>query len=188
MKKTLQVLVACSAAVFGLFSCSGGSDNNDESRGVMTMQQFYSGSRQFTLNGATQLKIYATNPQAGGAHTDTRSDAEGMFVHAVGSYKASLVYIILTQADNGLPQQAALQITFENATLAQINDNEDLISDLGLGLDGELELLQSPITILLDYTNSRAYCQFQIIQDGEEAEEPEIREMNYNLLIQPVGA
>lgn len=193
MKKALSLLIACTATFSCLVSCSGGGDDASATRGIMTMQQFYSGSRQFTLNGATQLKIYATNPQSGGSHTDTRSDAEGQFVHAVGRYPVSLVYTILQQTDEGLPQYAALEITFEDTTLAQLNENQDLLSDLGLGNDGALQIMQAPIVIVLDYTTGTAYCQFEITDEGEDGgeegdQENDVRELLFNLLIQPVGA
>lgn len=190
MKKILGMIVACAAATVGLLSCSGGSDNNV--RGVMTMQQFYSGSRQFTFNGATQLKIYATGPVAGGSHKEERSDAEGIFAHAAGFYSANLVYTITAKADDGTPSTATLDITFTRETLASLNDNEDLISDLGLGVadgNGGDQLSQTPIHFIINYTNATATCQMRVIgQDDEENEVEQNRELNFNVLIQPVGS
>lgn len=192
MKKILGMIVACAAATVGLLSCSGGSDNNV--RGVMTMQQFYSGSRQFTFNGATQLKLYAIGPVAGGSHTEDRSDAEGIFAHAAGSYSANLVYTITAKADDGTPSTATLDVTFTSETLASLNDNEDLIADLGLGVadedgNGGDQLSQTPIHFIINYTNATATCQMRVIgQDDEGNEAEQDRELNFNVLIQPVGS
>lgn len=192
MKKILGIMVACVAATVGLLSCSGGSDNNV--RGVMTMQQFYSGSRQFTFNGATQLKVYATGPVSGGVHAEDKSDAAGLFVHAVGSYPANLVYTITSKAEDGTPTTATLDVTFTSETLASLNDNDDLLSDLGLGVadedgNGGDELTQTPIHFIINFTNGTATCQMRVIGGNDEEEDVEQdRTLNFNLLIQPVGS
>lgn len=169
MKKLLGLMVACVAATFGILSCSGGSDDANATPGVMTMKQFLSGSKQFSFAGTSFLEIGSSGQKVDGSqNSGTEASRYGHYRQQNGGYGSVLMrYTILTLTD-GVPTTARLRVTFMDGSLKDLNEDDDLLRDLGVP-NGD-SLMQTSVVFSIDYTARTATCA-TVVQEGGNAED-----------------
>lgn len=199
MKKLLSLCVAATVAAFGFVSCSGGGDNGPGS--PLTIKGFKSGSRQIVFNAASQIRVYSSGSVIDNAPNqgETRCDVYGYLGTAADTYSAEIVYEVTIDGESGAITAGRLNITFDDLTLEDINEDTALLADLGVRVGNDdddddaaaEELAQEPIVFDIDYTSWTARSTVGVLgenqgEDGGNAGGEEQRNNNFNVYVRPL--
>lgn len=199
MKKFLSLCVAATVAAFGFVSCSGGGDNGSGS--PLTVKGFKSGSRQIVFNAASQIRVYSRGDSLEDApdQGETRCDVHGYLATAASSYSVEVIYEVTMDEESGAITAGSLNITFDNYTLEDINEDTALLADLGVRVNGDDDengdnaaaeaLAQAPIVFEIDYTSWTARSTVGVFNPNNNADgenDPEAnRNNNFNVYVRP---
>lgn len=202
MKKFFSLCVAATVAAFGFVSCSGGGDNGSGT--PLTVKGFKSGSRQIVFNAASQIRIYSSGSVLESApnQSETRCDVQGYLATAAGTYSAEIIYRVTMDEESGAITTGNLNITFDEQTLEDLNEDTALLADLGVQVgndddgdnDAAEELSQEPIVFDIDYTTWTARSTVGVFGadqgeeggDGGEAGGDGERNNNFNVYVRPL--